>query len=411
MVLLKLSFIFIFLIFLLRREWMLGHALFLAAILCGLMQGMSSSQIGLSFGYALKNIHNLLLSCIIVSILIFAHSLGKTGYTERLIQSYQGIFPWPRFNLMTLPALIGLLPMPGGAIFSAPLVEGLAQPLRVPRPQQAIINYWFRHTWEYAWPLYPGLILTTHLGKVNLFQLIAVQLPFTILAFGLGYAFLLRLIKADYAEGKGSFFIFFKEIAPILIVVILAVSGEAFFHFLPREVIIGIAVWIGISWVWVKQKVNFNQIKRILKDKTLLKVLYAVVAIFCFKQMLNDSKIVLAASEFLTAYHIPLGIIAAFLPFLVGLIIGLTLAFVGTTFPLIFSIIQTLHAPVLPYIMLAFASGVIGVLLSPMHLCFVLSIEYFKVEFKDAHQQLYLPCFFMLVGIILWFWVIKLFFV
>ncbi|MDL1971305.1 MAG: DUF401 family protein [Candidatus Desulfofervidaceae bacterium] len=393
MALLKLIFIFILLLFLLRRRWMLGHALFLAAILCGLMQEVSPFQIGISFGHALKNIHNLLLSCIIVSILIFAHSLGKTGYAERLIQAYQGVFPWPRFNLMMLPALIGLLPMPGGAIFSAPLVEGLAQPLKVPRPQQAMINYWFRHTWEYAWPLYPGLILTTHLGEVDLFQLIALQLPFTILAFGLGYVFLLRSVRADYVEKKGSFLIFFREIAPILTVVVLAVGGEALFHFLPREVIIGLAVWVGISWVWMKQKISFVQIKEIFKDKTLLKVLYAVVAIFCFKQMLNESRIVFAASDFLTAYHVPLGLIAAFLPFLVGLIIGLTLAFVGTTFPLIFALIQAVHAPVLPYIMLAFACGVVGVLLSPMHLCFVLSIEYFKAEFKDAHQQLYLPCF------------------
>jgi len=407
MALLKLIFLFFFLVFLLKKRWLLGHALFLSAILCGLIQNLSILQICFSFITAITYKQNLLLACVIISILIFAHSLEKTGYIRHIIDVFQGVFPWPRLNLMILPALIGLLPMPGGAIFSAPFIEEIAKHYKIPRTQQAIINYWFRHSWEYSWPLYPGLLLTVHLGQVGLFELAIIDLPIMILSFLFGYIFFLSPVKGKSFTLKGQFWIFLKEIAPILTVIFLAGGSELIFYFLPRELFIILAVWVGIIWVWIRKKITLFQLYTILKDKTLLKVLYAVMAIFSFKQILIDSQIVLYANKTLINYHIPIAFIAFFLPFLVGLTIGLTLAFVGSTFPFIFSLLETTHTPLLPYAMLAYSSGIIGVLLSPMHLCLVLSIEYFHVEFSKIHQQLYWPCILMLFCIIIWFVFLK----
>lgn len=404
MSLIKLLAIFFGLVFLLRRNWLLGNCLFLACFALGLWQGLDPIQIFLISLKAVKKSQNLLLSCIILSILIFAHSLSKTGQLEKLIKAYQGVFPWPRFNLAMLPALIGLLPMPGGAVFSAPLVEGLSKEYGISHIRAAIINYWFRHVWEYTWPLYPGLILASYLGKVPIYRLIYIQLPLTIMAFLLGYSFyLLRPMNLHLSERGGSFSHFLIEIAPILTVVILAVSFEAKIHFLPKELLIAVAVWIGIFWVWLRQKIKLLQLRAIFKDNTLIKVLYAVLSIFCFKEVINESNIVLELSHLLTQYHIPLFLVASTIPFLIGLVIGLTLAFVGTTFPLITALIQAIHAPALPYIFLAFGCGVVGVLLSPMHLCFVLSLEYFHVPFDKTHHKLYLPCILMAAFIGVWF--------
>ncbi|HDD35494.1 MAG TPA: DUF401 family protein, partial [Candidatus Desulfofervidus auxilii] len=388
MPLLKLIFLFSLLVFLLQRQLLLGHAMFLATILCGLMQGMNLFQIILSMIKAMRFKQNLLLIWVILSILVFAHSMAKTGYINRLISAFHGIFPWPRFNLMALPTLIGLLPMPGGAIFSAPFVEGLATPYQIPREQQAIINYWFRHCWEYSWPLYPGLILTIHLGQVKLFELITIDLPIVVFSFFIGYlSFLHSIKKADKLSLKRNPLLFLKEVAPIIVVIILASSGEAIFYFIPKELPIALAVWFGIIWIWIKERITFSQLTQILKDKIFLKVLYAVIGIFSFKQILIDSQIIFAANKMLTFYHIPPVLICIFLPFIVGLIIGLTLAFVGSTFPLLFALLQAAHIPVLPYVMLAYCCGIIGVLLSPMHLCLILSIEYFHVEFHKTYKK------------------------
>ncbi len=386
----------------------MGNALLTAAVVCVLLQQVYPLEFFGIVMHSFKNVQNWLLTCIILSILIFAHSMSKTDYANRFIKAYQSFSPNVKFNLMMIPAFIGLLPMPGGAIFSAPFVERLSEDTQVPRSTQAIVNYWFRHCFEFSWPLYPGLILAAHLAQTDLFYLISFQIPFTLLAFYLGYhAYIKPLQMTILTKKTKRETTFIKEVAPIGMVLILAVFGKCLLPSLPREVNIGLAVWMGILWIWIKERINLHKLKEIFTEKTLLKVLYAVFGIFVFKQTLNETQIVTQASKILVDYHIPLGFIAALLPLLTGLIIGLTLAFVGVTFPLIVTLIHTMHVPHLPYVVLAFVCGVIGVLLSPMHLCFVLSLEYFQVRFDQIHRKLYRPCFVLLLAAGICFFLLK----
>ena len=46
---------------------------------------------------------------------------------QRLLEHFQGLLRNAGLNLVVFPALIGLLPMPGGAIFSAPMVKNIGQ--------------------------------------------------------------------------------------------------------------------------------------------------------------------------------------------------------------------------------------------------------------------------------------------
>lgn len=96
-------------------------------------------------------------------------------------------------------------------------------------------------------------------------------------------------------------------------------------------------------------------------------MIYMVSAILIFKQVLAESGAVTDVSQEMLQWHIPLVPIAMLLPFLVGAVAGITIAFVGTTFPILISLIQAFGQThlMLPYLMLALASGFAGVLLSP----------------------------------------------
>jgi len=51
-------------------------------------------------------------------------------------------------------------------------------------------------------------------------------------------------------------------------------------------------------------------------------------------------------------------------------------------------------------VMLAYASGFVGCLLSPVHLCLVLSREYFRANLGRSYRLLALPCaLIMLVAV------------
>jgi hypothetical protein len=90
------------------------------------------------------------------------------------------------------------------------------------------------------------------------------------------------------------------------------------------------------------------------------------------------------------------------LPFIVGLLTGLTVGFVGATFPIITAMLG--GAPDAGSITFAFASGFAGVMLSPTHLCYLLTLRYFKADMEGSYRYLYLPVLLVfLVGLIrLW---------
>jgi hypothetical protein len=67
---------------------------------------------------------------------------------------------------------------------------------------------------------------------------------------------------------------------------------------------------------------------------------------------------------------------------------GITIAFVGTTFPILISLVQALGEShlMLPYMMLALAGGFIGVFFSPLHLCPLLSNAYLETSLVDVYR-------------------------
>ncbi len=69
--------------------------------------------------------------------------------------------------------------MPGGAIFSAPMVKTVSEDMQIRNSDRAVVNYWFRHVWELCWPLYPGLILTVGLADIPIIDFISKSWPGT----------------------------------------------------------------------------------------------------------------------------------------------------------------------------------------------------------------------------------------
>ena len=131
----------------------------------------------------------------------------------------------------------------------------------------------------------------------------------------------------------------------------------------------------------------------------LLLMIYMVLSIMVFEQVLRDSQAAEAVSAELIRWKIPLFSIAIILPALVGLVCGITIAFVGTTFPILISLIISTGRgdSMLAYMMLAIVSGFVGVLFSPLHLCLMLSNQYFETSLAKVYRYLLPPCCGLLI--------------
>ena len=130
-----------------------------------------------------------------------------------------------------------------------------------------------------------------------------------------------------------------------------------------------------------------------------------VASILIFKSVLEDSGAVAELSHEMVQRQTPLIPICVLLPFLVGIVDGITIAFVGATFPILISLIHAMDQThlMLPYMMLALASGFAGVLLSPLHLCLLLSNEYFETGLMPVYRHMCIPLTALLVVSIAYF--------
>ena len=137
-------------------------------------------------------------------------------------------------------------------------------------------------------------------------------------------------------------------------------------------------------------------------------MMYMIAGILIFKGILTDSHAAGAISQELIQMHIPLVLIAVLLPLLVGLSGGIVIAYVGSTLPILVPMIQSMgEAPFLPaYVMLILVSGFMGVMLSPMHLCFLLTNQYFGVTLRSVYRHLWLPCVSLVAAGLIYFWIL-----
>jgi integral membrane protein (TIGR00529 family) len=412
--------IFILILIAIKRNWMLGNAFLGGALGLGLLFAMTPLAIGRSFLASTVHPKTLSLTVIVGLILVLSHSLERSGQMARLLESFKGLLGRPRINLVVFPALIGLLPMPGGAIFSAPMVKNIGQDHHLSQSHLSYINYWFRHIWEYWWPLYPGILLTTALAGVDLWHLVFFTSPLTIVAVLAGYWPLRGVIagtrpaSASAARAVGPFL---QNLAPIGFVIFGGLGLGSLFsawlsgslHLIAKELGLILALVLAIFWVWQRNGMPWRLRGQIVAQPAMLKMLYMVTAILLFKGILEDSGAVGQISQEMIQRHIPLMPISMMLPFLVGGVGGITIAFVGATFPILITLIQAMGQSqlMLPYMMLALASGFAGVLLSPLHLCLLLSNEYFETSLIPVYRHMRIPMAVLIIAAVGYFTILR----
>ncbi len=416
--LVRIAIVFAVIILALRNRVSLANAFLGGTILLALLFAMPPAPAARSALSALLAPRTVTLCIIVALILILSNSLETCGQMQRLLKNFQILVKNPRLSITAFPLLIGLLPMPGGAVFSAPMVKEIGSRSELSPATLSYINYWFRHIWEYWWPMYPGVLLATSLADMNLLYFIAVMFPFTLLVFGLGWLPIRvqSLAVPDGGEKTAAApsaaanpvlvaAAFFRELAPILLVIVLGLTLggviTALWPALPvaKEIGLILSLGAGVLLVWKTNHFPVARCRAMATNPQVLKMVYMVAAILLFKQILDDSGAVNRISAELVYLRVPLLLICVLLPFIIGLLTGITIAFVGSTFPLLLSLINPQHSEtaIMAYLMVGLTCGFTGVLLSPVHLCLLLSNQFFETTLRPVYRHLWLPC----TGIIL----------
>lgn len=399
--------VFFLILFLNRARVPLGIALVVGGFLVDLWAAKPFAAIGMDFVQSLTRPELWLLIMNITLILEFGYYMAHEPNSCAILaaSSKLGGRHGKTLSLVLIPAAIGLVPMPGGALFSAPLVGQTVQGKDVPPEWKVAVNYWFRHVFEYWWPLYPVVIVTLSIFSLKTWQFFLLQIPFTLVSLLAGWIFLIKnharqlVDDTTCSNRKGNRL--FVVLTPIVLVVlctlllpgpikyIIPAAGSTTVKLL--AMFMGLIVGLGIIWKMSIDDDAFRLFQNVFSEKT-ANVVFTLGGVMIFQTMLDASGLLPLAGKELGKSFVPLEAIIAFLPFLAGLVTGIAIGFAGPAFPLVVGLMATdPHLSQASVLVLAFSMGYAGMMLSPVHLCYILTRRYFVSGLCQSYRYI-LPC-------------------
>jgi hypothetical protein len=456
---LKLLLIFAVIVLLLRRGVQLWRALLTASLCTALVSGMGPGQWpGIILSTAADT--DFLLLCFMIWMMVTLSGVQEAGgQSARLVDGLEDYLHNPRIRLFIFPALVGLLPMPGGALFSCPMIRAVAGHMSLGENRQALINYWFRHIWETAWPLYPGYILASSLLGLSLDVICRYTFPMVFLAAGVGRHFFLRDIPVDgagaeyarspahadavpvhagladsgvvspvrgdavpgttfdgsnlhAAPGRGSavpapkkrLLSLLGNFLPIVVVLAGAALFTPLLDFVfpqaPKQTAFGLALCAAVGTAVVQNRGRLRgKAPRLIFSVNAGRILILLFAVFLFKDLIAASGIVRDLGGSVSG----LPMIAAtcvVLSFIAGLLTGVMVGFVGLSFPVLLDLIRHagLQEYTLPLVVLSLAAGNCGQMISPLHVCLVVTCEFFNAQLPRIWRSLVRPTAALFTG-------------
>lgn len=378
--LLKITFIFLFILFLLRKKINIGYALLAGSFLFIVFYPFNLKTAGTALLKALSchTTINLLFSLTLIK--SFEYSLRQTGLMQTMTEASQRFVTNRKLSIISMPLIIGMLPSLGGAYLSAPMVDSATKNLSMSKEEKAFINYWYRHPWELILPLYPGIVLASAISGLPLRDLIFLNLPVALIFFISGFFLSMKNLKNEKKSIKTSGM--FKSLCsfiPILLVLLTVIL---------LKIDLYLTLFLNILIVCFYFRKKIKEILSIIKYGFTFDVIILVSGVMIFKEMLQSSGAVDGIAKTITGSGVPYLVVFISVPLFIGLITGISVGFVGSTFPLLLHLKETM-----PYeISIAFVSGYIGVLASPLHLCLILTREYFKADMFGIYRKIIPAC-------------------
>ena len=330
--------------------------------------------------------------------------LQLTGSLQRILNALRKVFADSRVLIALVPTLLGLFPVPGGAMLSAPMVGVYGDEIGITANRKSAINLFFRHIWDQVFPFKPHLILAAAVLNIPLFTLIGWHLPVTLLSALAGYWYLIgRHPKPgpipESQEGSAGGRALWIEVMPLLLPLVLGLGFSIDFVY---------ATALGLLFGFLTQSVSRDVLGKVLRKGIRVQLILLIAAVMIFKVALENSGLLKTLSQALSGYGIPLALLALALPLTISTATGIELVAVGMAYPMLVGLVPEGSSP-LPYILIMMTANAIGQTHSPVHICMVVGNEYFGAKLGKVVRMSVVPQAFRLMAAFLFAWLLYLY--
>ena len=282
------------------------------------------------------------------------------------------------------PAFLGMLPMPGGALLSAPLVLRAGEDIS--DKQYTAINVWFRHALILIYPL-GALLVTSKMAGLNLYRALLYLIPGFVLMIVLGWIFLLKGIKGNLPSQKHlNYKALFTPIGIIIAAPLTHLLLMTLFPDILTEIPLIIGVSISLILAMLFGKMKPLDLIAVIKKMKPLKYFIIIIGMFLFLNIFEASNISAIIATIAISKTFTIVFIAAFLGFVTGR--------VQMPFAIVLPIFYSrFGADAMSYLIfvIMFFSTYMGYIVSPIHPCVSVSLEFFGSSLKDFYVKLFWP--------------------
>lgn len=314
-------------------------------------------------------------------IMLLSQFYKETKVINVLSESLNRIVNNSKLVVSTLPAIIGLLPVAGGALMSAPLVEAETDKLGLKADKKTYVNVWFRHTIFPVYPVSQVLILTAFLTGLTVTSIIIRQIPIVISMVIVGY--LIGLWKTSTAKKKensktslGSELKRFTITFSPILATIVAVVGFS--------VDVSIAAFIGVAVLIIIAKPNLKVFTKPFKNWAIYGITLAAYGAFLLRNVAEAIGISEVFGAFVANGSVDNLLLLITIPAVLAFFIGSPFGAVAISYSILEGIISfTPKSAALLYI-----SSYLGYVIAPTHLCLVLTADYFKCPLGKLYKYL-----------------------
>jgi len=403
---------FVVIVFLIHKKFNFGLSLIIGSLVVGVFSLQEIQPVDIAkaileasfYSFEKNQIYTSTIELAILMTLIYvlAKLMQETGAIKKIIESLRPIFSKGGI-LGVIPALYGLMPVPGGALFSAPMIDEEGEKYKLNKNQKNFLNVWFRHIW---FPIYPissamiTLIILTNtyaveenLGiTIDISFLMLVNIPAFIAMILIGLFYLRKYTKKSQNKAEkikknttGLIFIL-PPVLPLFFYIILINFGFTEY----RAFLIGIL--FSILLLYFLLKIEKLEYIKLIKKSLSINLALAIFGIMIFRQMITVSGADILIAELIKSSNFPVIFMVVLIPLILGILTGYNLGAIGLSFPIVSvffpSPLNTIT--LVGYISLIFISSLVGYLISPIHLCNVLSSDYLKTDTTRMYKM-YIP--------------------
>lgn len=319
--------------------------------------------------------------------------MKKYDFLSKVNEALLNILSGQKKVMMVLPAVTGLLSVPGGAQLSAPFVNELGENLNVKPEIRCVLNLTFRHISMFLVPTSNALIvMAATVPQVNLYFLILLDLGFVLLmqlTSYLLYARNIKEVKTKIDTSKLPYYI--KQLGIYLspIYMIIVFNG-----LLGADMLVSVLLSFVIIFLLCGRndvKGYFEAFKKGIKPSTFV----MMVGLFFIQNTIKsaDSLILWFADIFAGSQGFVLAAAIFVFAVILSVTTGLSYTAIGVIMPMVVSLgLAVEHVAIFAFFV--FTSSFCGYFFSPLHLCQLLTIQTVGCPAKGVYKEYakLIPC-------------------